>query len=156
MKKFTKLLSLILIFVLAMGVTACSSCENESSYDKLTKAITELGYNIEQNSKEASNYKDDDIVNVYVFAKKYNLGESYITARVIVLEIDSVDDVDDVYEDLDIPATVKNLIHEIIHGSETKSVYDNLKKAGAAYDNFLIINKGLEQGVNRAIINLNK
>ena len=37
MKKFTKLLSLILIFVLAMGVTACSSCENESSYDKLTK-----------------------------------------------------------------------------------------------------------------------
>ena len=52
MKKLTKLLSLLLVFALALGIVACSS------YGKVEKALKDLGYSVVENEKQAEEYKD--------------------------------------------------------------------------------------------------
>ena len=147
MKKLTKLLSLLLVFVLAMGIVACSS------FGKVEDALTDLGYTLEENSNEADKYEDEKITNAYVFKKVLDAVVIQIPSYVIVLEFNSTDDLVAYFEESE---TLKGLIKDITKNEDLKKVHAALESKGYACDNCLIINLALDPNVNTAISELNK
>ena len=82
MKKFTKLLSLLLVMALAISVVACSS------YGKVEKAIEELGFTVVESEKQAEEYKDEErITNVHVFEKSVGLTSKPELASMLIRHV---------------------------------------------------------------------
>ena len=127
MKKFTKLLSLLLVFALAFSIVACSS------YGKVEKAITELGFTVVENSNQEEQYKDDEnVTNVHVFEKATLLGKDYV----VVLEFKSTEKMVNYFNESD---TLKGLASDISKNEDIKAMHAKLEEVGFACDNCLVI-----------------
>ena len=127
MKKFTKLLSLLLVMALAISVVACSS------YGKVEKAIEELGFTVVESENQAEEYKDEErITNVHVFEKSVGLIKDYV----IVLEFKSTDKLVEYYNESD---TLKGLVSDISKNEDVKAIHAKLEETGFACDNCLIV-----------------
>ena len=147
MKKLTKILSILLVFVLSLGITACSA------YSKVEKAITDLGYTLIEDQSAANKYQDDDVVATHVFEKTLNAGVILIPSYIIVLEFEDTEDLIEYCEESE---TLKGIIKDAFKNDDIKKFHANLEKAGIACDNCIILNLALDPDVTDAIIALNK
>lgn len=127
MKKFTKLLSLLLVFALALSVVACSS------YGKVEKALKDIGYTVVENSDKEEQYKDDEnVTNVHVFEKSTILGKEYV----FVLEFKSTEKLVEYFNESD---TLKGLVSDISKNEDVKAMHAKLEEFGLVCDNCIII-----------------
>ena len=127
MKKLTKLLSLLLVFALAMGIVACSS------YGKVEKALKELGFAVIENDKQAEQYQDvESISEIHVLEKSTILGKDYV----IVLEFKSTDKMVEYFNESD---TLKGLVSDLSKNEDVKAMHAKLEELGLACDNCLIV-----------------
>lgn len=126
MKTITKILSLMLIFTLSISMMACSS------YGKVEKALTDLGYAVVENSDQGEQYKDDEnITNVYIFEKSAIIGKKYVT----VLEFKSTEKLVEYFNESD---TLKGLVSDLSKNEDLKAMHAKLEEYGLACDNCLI------------------
>ena len=127
MKKFTKLLSLLLVFALALSVVACSS------YGKVEKALEDIGYTVVENSDKEEQYKDDEnVTNVHVFEKSSLLGKEYV----FVLEFKSTEKLVEYFNESD---TLKGLVSDISKNEDVKAMHAALEEYGLVCDNCIVI-----------------
>lgn len=145
MKKFTKLLSLLLVFVISLGVVACSS------YSKVEKALEDIGYSVVENSDKEEEYKDDEnVTNVHVLEKSTLLGKQYV----VVLEFKSTKKLVEYFEENE---ELKTFVQDIAEDDDVKKVHAKLEEAGLACDNCLIFSLSLDfVDVMEKIAELNK
>ena len=145
MKKFTKLLSLLLVFALALSVVACSS------YGKVEKALEDIGYTVVENSDKEEQYKDDEnVTNVHVFEKGTLLGKEYV----IVLEFKSTEKLVEYFNESD---TLKGLVSDLSKNEDVKAIHAKLEESGLACDNCLVFSLSLDfVDVMEKIAELNK
>ena len=145
MKKFTKLLSLLLVFALALSVVACSS------YGKVEKALEDIGYTVVENSDKEEQYKDDEnVTNVHVFEKSTLLGKEYV----IVLEFKSTEKLVEYFNESD---TLKGFVSDLSKDEDVKAIHAKLEESGLVCENCLVFSLSLDfVDVMEKIAELNK
>ena len=126
MKKFTKLLSLLLVFALAFSIVACSS------YGKVEKALKDIGYTVVENSDKAKQYEDNEnVTNIHVLEKASLLGKQYV----IVLEFKSTEKLVEFFNSNE---DIKDLVSDIASDEDVKAMHAKLEEFGLACDNCLV------------------
>ena len=152
MKGLTKLLSLILIFILAFSFSGCSS------YKEVDKAITKLGYTLEDNRDLIEVFRERNAdIKGYAYNKKAT-GLFETPSRVVVLEFKHEETLLSYYQ------TVQRISgHEKIRDYFSafsidippNEVHQALKDAGLSYEKCLIFNIDNDPDVTQTIIELN-
>lgn len=132
MKKSLKVLSLVLVLV--MAVLSLASC---SKYSALKSAFENAGYkentaleNTAQEIKEELE-KDELVVNLHLMTKESN----GLTSALIV-EFKSTEDMKKAYDDSE---TIKGLVKDISSNEDAKAFQEALENAGYAKGNCLVI-----------------
>ena len=129
MKKFTKILALVLVACMAVCMMACST------YGKVEKAFTNEGYTVcetSQNNSAEQIEKDcednDTAVTVHLLYKGITF--------VMVLEFKATDDMIEFYQDSN---TAQGFIKDVQEDGTAKEFYDSLVEKGYANGNCLVI-----------------
>ncbi len=132
MKKSMKILSLVLVLV--MAVLSLASC---SKYNALKSAFEKEGYeensNLEtvaKNIKEEME-KDNLVVNLHLMTKKSN----GLTSALII-EFQSTEDMKKAYDDSE---TIKGLVKDISSNEDAKAFQQALENAGYAKGNCFVV-----------------
>lgn len=132
MKKSMKILSLVLVLV--MAVLSLASC---SKYNALKSAFEKAGYeensNLEtvaKNIKEEME-KDNLVVNLHLMTKKSN----GLTSALII-EFQSTEDMKKAYDDSE---TIKGLVKDISSNEDAKAFQQALENAGYAKGNCFVV-----------------
>lgn len=131
MKKFSKLLAMLLIVVSAISLAACSS-----KYGALKSAFEKEGYTeseqVETWSETIKNeLKGEDgemVTNIHVLTKG-------ITDVVLVLEFKATDDMLEFYKESN---TFQGAVKDITENEDAKAFYNTLVDAGYANGNCLV------------------
>ena len=146
MKKFFKLTAL-LVAVLAMTfvLTACGS-----SFKKVEKALTGIGYEKIESTSQADKYTQG--TDVAVDATCFKKVDGLNTNIVIVLEFDATDDMKEFYADSD---AFRGLVKDIKDEGTAEEFHTALENAGLAKGNCLVfsINPLENNAVTSAIKN---
>ena len=132
MKKLTKLLSLILVFALALSVVACSS------FGKVEKVLKEDGYILLVDKLDAQKQyeKVDGVTKVHTFTKSETIAGLPVPYLTYVIEFKSTDKMIKYFNENE---TLKGLIKDLSKNDDVKAIHAKLEKAGVACDNCLII-----------------
>ncbi len=145
MKTITKILSLMLIFTLSISMMACSS------YGKVEKALTDLGYAVVEGNEadsQSSKYEDvKSIQEIHVFSKIV----LFVPSIVVVMEFKSTEDLVNAYKDSN---TLQGVIKDLSESEDVKEIYNKLAENGFVCGNCLIISYDNE--VYKKIAELNK
>ena len=127
MKKFTKLLSVLLVLALALSVVACSS------YGKVEKAIKDLGFTAVQNEQLEKQYEDKErVTNVHVLEKASLLGKDYV----VVLEFKSTEKLVEFFNESE---TLKGFAKDLSSNEDVKAMHAALEEYGLVCDNCIVI-----------------
>lgn len=135
MKKSMKILSLVLVLV--MAVLSLASC---SKYGALKSAFEKAGY--EENTKledEAAEIqkeleKDNLVVTLHLMTKSGGLTAGITSA--LIIEFQSTEDMKKAYEDSE---TIKGLVKDISTNEDVKQFQKLLEDAGYAKGNCLVV-----------------
>lgn len=135
MNKFAKILtSILLVVVLALTLTGCSS------YGKVEKALKNIGYTAIESSDDADKIKGESeiAVTVHALTNKDSLSITEVAKInvVVVLEFKETKEMKDFYEDSD---TLKGLVKDIKDDGTAEDFYNKLVEKGFAKGNCLII-----------------
>lgn len=134
MKKMIRTISLILIFALALSLTACSS------YGKVEKALKGIGYAVVENSNEAENYtKDTEIpVTAHILTNKDSLEgiDKAKTNVVVVLEFKATEDLVNFYKESN---AFQGLIEDAKEDGTIEEIYNALAENGFVNGNCIVI-----------------
>ena len=134
MKKLIRTISLILIFALALSLTACSS------YGKVEKALKGIGYAVVENSSESENYtKDTEIpVTAHILTNKDSLEgiEKAKTNVVVVLEFNATEDLVNFYKESN---AFQGLIEDAKEDGTIEEIYNALAENGFVNGNCFVI-----------------
>ncbi len=135
MNKFAKILtSILLVVVLALTLTGCSS------YGKVEKALENIGYTAIESSDDADKIKGESeiAVTVHALTNKDSLSITEVGKInvVVVLEFKETKEMKDFYEDSD---TLKGLVKDIKDDGTAEDFYNKLVEKGFAKGNCLII-----------------
>ncbi len=140
MKKLFKITTLLLLVTMAFNLIACSS------FSRVQKELEEEGYALIQN--EESDYseqakEDERVTKVYVFTNKDSLSglELLNTTIVTVIEFKSTKKLVEYYKENN---TLQGIVADIEEDGTAEEVYVQLKKAGLACGNCIIIPIGLD------------
>ncbi len=149
MKKLLKLISVTLVLVLCFSLTACSS------YGKLEKALTDIGYSVIETAEEGEEMQEESEVAVKAHymsnAESLSVLEILNTTTVIIFEFNSTDDMLEFYNESD---TLKGLISDVKEDGTAKEFYDSLVEKGLANGNCLVLAIGLDyNNVTNAVKN---
>ncbi len=131
MKKSMKILSLVLVLV--MAVLSLASC---SKYNALKSAFEKEGYeentDLESMSKSIKEEmeKDDLAVNLHLLTKKGTL------ASALIVEFKSTEDMKKAYDD---SATIRGFIEDISSNEDAKEFQKALEDTGYAKGNCLVL-----------------
>lgn len=131
MKKFATLVSLVLVAILALGMTGCSS------YGSLKKAFEKEGY---EESAELEGYNDkieaeagkDDLAVTLHGLKKIDGLKSTV---VLIVEFKATEDMKKFYEDSE---TVKGFVKDVSSNEDVKEWHKAMEDAGYAKGNCLV------------------
>ena len=144
MNKLTKLFTVLLLVCLSISMVACSS------YGKVKKALTDIGYEVvegEDADKQSEQYKDETVTNIHVF-KKGNL------TYTIVIEFKATEDLINYYKE---SSSLQGIVKDLEESEDVNKMFEALENAGIACDNCLIIPSLLDLvDTTNAIKNLNK
>lgn len=135
MNKFAKILtSILLVVVLALTLTGCSS------YGKVEKALKNIGYTAIESSDDADKIKGESeiAVTVHALTNKDSLSITEVAKInvVVVLEFKETKEMKDFYEDSD---TLQGLVKDIKDDGTAEDFYNKLVEKGFAKGNCLII-----------------
>ena len=131
MKKSMKILSLVLVLV--MAVLSLASC---SKYNALKSAFEKEGYeentDLESMSKSIKEEmeKDDLAVNLHLLTKKGTL------ASALIVEFKSTEDMKKAYDD---SATIRGFIEDVSSNEDAKEFQKALEDTGYAKGNCLVL-----------------
>lgn len=134
MKRFSKLIAMLLVIVSALSLAACSS-----KYGALKKAFEKEGYTeSEQVETWTKNIKDElkgedgeMVTNIHVFTKKAGLSSDVV----LILEFKATDDMLEFYKESN---TFQGAVKDLKENEDAKAFYDTLVKAGYANGNCLV------------------
>ncbi len=140
MKKLFKITTLLLLVTMAFNLIACSS------FGRVQKALEDEGYALIQNeeSDASTQAKDDErVAKVYVFTNKNSLSalELYKLTTVTVIEFKSTKKLVEYYKENN---TLQGIVADIEEDGTAEEVYIQLKKAGLACGNCIIVPIGLD------------
>ncbi len=137
MKKLTKLLSLLLVFAVALGVVACSS------FSKIERELKDDGYVllVDKLDSQKEYEKVNGVTEVHVFTKTITVGKLPATCIVYVLEFNSTEKLV-AYAKVD--KTLQNVVNNISKKDSTKTIHSKLEKLGVACGDYLVIAVGLD------------
>ena len=134
MKKLAKILTLTIAVVLCVTMFACSS------YGKVERALSNIGYEKIESDKNAEKMKSesDIAVTTHVFSNKDSLAlaEAYKINVVIVFEFEATEDMKEFYEDSE---TMQGLINDLKADGTAEEFYNALVEEGLANGNCLVI-----------------
>ena len=132
MKNFTKVLSLVMVLVIAlMSFTGCASI-----YSKLEKAFGDKGYKVNEKLSEVADKvkaelnKEDYAVELHFLTKDNNI------SSVLIVEFKSTKELAEAYEKSE---TVKGFVKDVKNNEDVNKVYDALVEAGYASGNCLVL-----------------
>ena len=139
MKKITKLITLFVLICACLAMSACSS------YNKVEKALEEIGYvAVETTNENAEKMEEESEVAVttHLFSNKDSLeGLGFAKLNVvIVLEFKATDDMKEFYEE---SATLQGLVQDVKEDGSAQEFYDDLVEKGFAKGNCLIISTNI-------------
>lgn len=134
MKRFSKLIAMLLVVVSAISLAACSS-----KYGALKKAFEEKGYTeseqVETWSETIKNeIKGEDgemVTNIHVFTKANFLASDVV----LILEFKATDDMLEFYKE---SKTFQGAVADIKENDDAKAFYNALVDAGYANGNCLV------------------
>ena len=137
MKKLTKLLSLLMIFVLALSFIGCSS------YGKVEKVLKDDGYTLVETEDNAKKQYEnvDGVVNVHIFTKSETILFAPITYSVAVIEFKTTEKMIEFFNENE---SLKILVQDIANDDDVKAIHAKLETAGLACDNCLIISSDVD------------
>ena len=128
MKKFATLVSLVLVAILALGMTGCSS------YGSLKKAFEKEGYKesataeaLAKDIKDAAETKEF-VTNVHVLSNGMKI--------VLITEFKSTENMKKFYDE---NKAVRTAISDITSNEDAKNFYNSLEEKGYAKGNCLVI-----------------
>lgn len=133
MKKITKIVSLVLVLVMAL--TMLASCG--SKYSAIEKAFVDAGYENNttftgvMNTIKEELAKDEYAVEIHMLTKKSN----GLTSA-IVIEFKSTKEIVEYYES---SATAQGLVKDVSENEDVKKMYNALVNAGYANGNCLVL-----------------
>ena len=137
MKKSIRLLTFLLILTIAITLVGCST------FNKVDKALTEIGYEkIESNDDAKDTKKDAEeseySITVHVYSNKNNVSFAEILKvnTVMVFEFKATQDMKDYYEESD---TLQGFIRDIEEDGSAEEFYNKLVEKGYANGNCLVI-----------------
>ena len=135
MKNLVRIVTLMLVLAIAVTLVGCST------FNKVDKALTEIGYTkIENNEKAEELEKEENEVAVkihaYSNAESLSLLEAAKINFVLVLEFNATKDMKAYYED---SATLQGLVADIAEDGTAEEFYNKLVEKGYANGNCLVI-----------------
>lgn len=130
MKRFSKLIAMLLVVVSALSLAACSS-----KYGALKKAFEKEGYTeseqvetwTETITKELKGEDGEMVTNVHVLTKDLTI--------VLVLEFKATDDMLEFYKESN---TFQGAVKDLKENEDAKAFYNSLVEAGYANGNCLV------------------
>lgn len=127
MKKFSKILAVLLTVCLTITLAACSS------YGKIEKAFKNAGYSVVESDKTESweTSGEEYGVTAHYLEKK----ETLSTFGVIILEFKATDDMLEFYENNEM---VRDLLTGISQNEDAKDFYNGLVETGFANGNCMV------------------
>ena len=127
MKKFSKILAVLLTVCLTITLAACSS------YGKIEKAFKNAGYSVVESDKtqQWETSAEEYGVTAHYLEKK----ETITTLGVIILEFKATDDMLEFYENNEM---VRDLLSGISQNEDAKDFYNGLVEVGFANGNCMI------------------
>ena len=127
MKKFSKILAVLLTVCLTITLAACSS------YGKIEKAFKNAGYSVVESDKTESweTSGEEYGVTAHYLEKK----ETISTFGVIILEFKATDDMLEFYENNEM---VRDLLAGISQNEDAKEFYNGLVEVGFANGNCMV------------------
>ena len=141
MKKSIRLLTFLLILTIAITLVGCST------FNKVDKALTEIGYEkIESNDDAKDTKKDAEeseySITVHVYSNKNNVSVAEILKfnTVMVLEFKATKDMKEYYEQSN---TLQGLIKDIEEDGSAEEFYNKLVEKGYANGNCLVFSFNL-------------
>ena len=149
MKKFLKFICITLVLTICLSLTACSS------YEKIEKALNDIGYTIIQTNEAGEKMQEESDVSVkaYFMSNAESLSALEITklTNVIILEFNKTKDMLEFYNESD---TLKGLVRDVNKDGSFKDFYNSLVEKGYAKGNCLVLAIGLGYAdVNNAVKN---
>ena len=137
MKKITKILSLLLIFVLALGLVGCSS------FGKIERELKDDGYTLltEKLDGQKAYEEVDGVAKVYTFTKTETVAILPVTCTVYVIEFKTTEKMIEFFNESE---TLKGFVKDLSKNDTVKEMHAKLEKAGLACDNCLIIALGID------------
>lgn len=132
MKKLTKLLSLLLVFALALSAIACSSS------GKIERLLKDDGYTllVDKLDSQKKYEKVDGVNKVHVFTKTKTVNNLPQPCLVFVLEFKSTDKMIKHFNEND---SLKTIVKDITKNDDVNKIHSKLEKAGLACDDCLIV-----------------
>ena len=141
MKKSIRLLTFLLILTIAITLVGCST------FNKVDKALTEIGYEkIESNDDAKDTKKDAEeseySITVHVYSNKNNISVAEILKvnTVMVLEFKATKDMKEYYEQSN---TLQGFIKDIEEDGSAEEFYNKLVEKGYANGNCLVFSFNL-------------
>jgi len=136
MKTSIKLITLLLILTMAVTLVGCSS------FGKVNKALTEIGYTKIENEEEAKELeeesKDSEIaVTIHAYSNKDTLSVADILKvnLVIVVEFKATEDMKEYYEESDM---LQGFVKDMEEDGSAEEFYNKLVEQGYANGNCLV------------------
>ena len=140
MKKLVKLSALLIAITMLFTLTACSY------FNEVKTTLEEAGYQIVQNeennvTQEAE--EDERVTNLHVFTNGNSLTalESYKLTTVVVIEFKATKELVEYYKESD---TLQGAVTDIKEDGTAEEIYNQLKSAGFAHRNCIIVPIGLD------------
>ena len=137
MKKSIRLINLLLVLVIAATLVGCST------FNKVDKALVEIGYEKIENSDEAEDMEKESeesevAITVHAYSNANSLSALEIAKIniVLVLEFKATEDMKAYYED---SATLQGLVKDMEEDGSAEEFYNKLVEKGYANGNCLVI-----------------
>ena len=134
MKKFIKILSVMLLAFVCLSMSACSSIT------RVERALEKIGYTAIEFDKTAENMEKESEVPVTtcIYSNSENLSALEFAKLniVIVFEFKTTDEMKDFYKD---SSTLQGLVKDVKEDGTAQEFYDELVEKGFAKGNCLII-----------------
>lgn len=137
MKKFTKILSLLLVLAISLSVIGCSS------FGKIERELKDDGYTllVDKTDTQKEYEKLDGVEEVHVFTKTKTIGLLPYSCSVYVLEFKSTEKMIEFFNKNE---TLKLLVPNLSKNDDVKTIHAKLEKVGLACDNCLVIALGVD------------
>lgn len=128
MKKLMKIATVLcLVLALALSAAACSS-----AYQKIEKALTDIGYSVVESDDKADDMKEESevAVTVHILSNKQKFN------AVIVFEFKATDDMIEFYKD---SSTMQGLVQDVKDDGTAEEFYNALVEKGIAKGNCMVM-----------------